>query len=94
MRLGNAIKQLRKQKYLSQGELAKKSNLSQTYLSQIENDKKEPTLSSLKAIVTQLETSLPAIFILALNEQDIREEHRDKYEDLQPLLEEALKIVL
>ena len=50
MNLGNVIKNTRKKKGQTQTEFASLCGITQTYLSQIENNSKEPNLSILKVI--------------------------------------------
>lgn len=84
MDLGTSIKNIRKQKRLTQGELAIKSGITQTYLSQIENNQKEPNLSTLKNISKQLGVPLPIIFFLAMTEDDVPSARRKAFEIVSP----------
>lgn len=84
MNLGNAIKGIRKQKGLTQIELASLCNITQTYLSQIENNSKEPNLSILKSISNNLKIPLPIIFFLSLTEEDIQPNKRDAFKIISP----------
>jgi len=84
MKLGNTIKELRKQKRIPQEFLAEKCGITQAYLSLIENDKKEPNLSTLKVISKALETPLPIIFYLSLSEEDISESKKSLFSQLNP----------
>ncbi|MFN5848632.1 MAG: helix-turn-helix domain-containing protein, partial [Chitinophagales bacterium] len=70
MNLGVTIKKIRQQKGQSQIEFASVVGITQTYLSQIENDVREPNLSTLKKISTHLALPLPILFFLALSETD------------------------
>jgi transcriptional regulator with XRE-family HTH domain len=54
MNLGQIIKKLRQQKGLKQNMFADLCNLSPAYLSQIENNQKDPNLSILKDIIVEL----------------------------------------
>lgn len=63
MKIGNSIKFIRMTKNLSQKDLAKKINISQNYLSLIENDKKKPSLSLLNKISMELEVPLSALIV-------------------------------
>ena len=66
MLVGNAIKTIRKQKKIQQQELSKICNISQTYLSQIENNKKQPNLNILELIGDKLGIPIPVILFLSL----------------------------
>lgn len=82
MDLGRAIARLRKQQCLNQKSLARECSISQTYLSQIENNRKDPNLSTLKEISRALEVPLPILFFLAMNDGDIPEGKREAFGQL------------
>jgi len=84
MDLGNIIKSIRKQKGLTQNEFASSCNITQTYLSQIENNLKEPNLSTLKNISENLKVPLPILFFLALSDEDIQPNKREAFRIVSP----------
>jgi len=84
MDLGKTIKTLRKQKDMTQDAFAEKCEITQTYLSQIENNQKEPNLSILKKISEKLDVPLPIIFYLSMNSEDVPEEKRKAFEMISP----------
>lgn len=84
MNLGTVIKNIRKQRGQTQQEFASSCGITQTYLSQIENNNKEPNLSTLKEISNNLGLPLPILFFLSLNEEDISPEKREVFEKLNP----------
>ena|SRR5688500_3858345 len=86
MNLGAAIKELRRKKAINQTELSLCCDISQTYLSQIENNLKEPTLQTLNTIASELGIPLPFLFFLALDEQDIKPEKIEAYNYVAPSL--------
>ncbi|MBY0433531.1 MAG: helix-turn-helix domain-containing protein [Cyclobacteriaceae bacterium] len=84
MDLGTTIKKLRNQKDMTQEDLAGICGITQTYLSQIENNQREPNLSTLKVISEKLEMPLPIIFYLSMNADDVPEEKRKAFEMVSP----------
>lgn len=84
MKLGNIISSVRKEKGYKQGVLAKELGITQTYLSQIERDKKEPNLSLLKKIAASLGIPLPIIFFFALEADDLPEDKRGMFDQIFP----------
>ena len=86
MDLGITIKNIRKQKKLTQGEFASLCNISPTYLSQIENNLKEPALSVLKTMSVNLEIPLPVLFFLSLTDDDIQPSKKTAYEIMGPAI--------
>lgn len=84
MDLGSIIKKIRKQKGQTQDEFAAVCGITQTYLSQIENNSKEPNLSTLKNISEGLDVPLPILFFLSLNEDDVQAAKRKDFELIAP----------
>ena len=84
MDLGNIIKNIRKQKRLTQIEFASLCGITQTYLSQIESNSKEPTLSTLREISEKLKIPLPILFFLSMTEDDVQPNKRKAFEIVSP----------
>lgn len=84
MDLGATIKNIRKQKGFTQVDFANKCGITQTYLSQIENNQKEPNLSTLKSISNNLTIPLPIVFFLAMDEKDVAPKKRDAFNLVNP----------
>ena len=87
MKVGSVIQEIRRKKNISQGDLAIKLNISQTYLSQIEGDKKTPSMEVLQDISAALEIPVYYLLFKGLEiEKDIIEEKRDAYQKLSPAI--------
>lgn len=84
MNLGLVIKNIRKQKGQTQNEFAALCGITQTYLSQIESNLKEPTLSTLKSISEKLNMPLPILFFLSLTKEDVQPNKRKAFEIVSP----------
>jgi transcriptional regulator with XRE-family HTH domain len=84
MDLGIVIKNMRKKRGLTQSEFATNCGITQTYLSQIEGNLKEPNLSTLKVIGEQLNMPLPILFFLSMNGDDVQPNKRDAFEIVSP----------
>tara|TARA_R110002050_G_scaffold102384_1_gene210910 strand:- start:2037 stop:2327 length:291 start_codon:yes stop_codon:yes gene_type:complete len=84
MDLGNIIKNIRKQKKLTQTEFASSCGITQTYLSQIESNQKEPNLSTLKNISNSLSIPLPILFFLSMTKEDVQPNKRKAFEIVSP----------
>lgn len=84
MDLGNIIKNIRKQKGQTQSEFALSCGITQTYLSQIESNLKEPNLSTLKSISESLDVPLPILFFLSMTEEDIHPNKRQAFQIVSP----------
>lgn len=79
MNLGEAIRNQRKTLKITQSDLAKACEITPSYLSMIEKNKKEPNLSTLKKLSEKLELPLPVLFFKSLDSSDIPKEKRDAY---------------
>lgn len=90
MDLGYTINSIRKQKGIRQGELANMIGLTQTYLSQIENNKRDPNLATLKKISEALAMPLPIIFFLSLDESDIPDRKKVAFKLIGPSVKSML----
>ncbi len=91
MKLGNSITNIRKQKGLKQDELASKSKISTTYLSQIENDRKKLNIDTLERISQALEMPLPILFFLSLELDDVPDEKKQIFTSFFPPFESFIK---
>lgn len=84
MDLGTTLKNLRKQRGQTQQEFATQCGITQTYLSQIESNQKEPNLSTLKSISDKMKVPLPIIFFLSMTEDDIHPSKRKAFGIVNP----------
>lgn len=70
-RIGKAIVAIRSERHISQKDLSEKSGLASGYLSQIENDKKLPSLESLNSICQALNVPVYVFLLKAKIEEGI-----------------------
>ncbi|MCB9234089.1 MAG: helix-turn-helix transcriptional regulator [Bacteroidia bacterium] len=91
MKIGIILKKRRNQVGIKQFELAERCNISQTYLSQIEQGKKEPHLSTLRIICEQLELPMPFVFFLAMEKNDLKEGKEKLFDEISPTLHSIIK---
>ncbi len=94
MNIGNVIRQFRKKKGLKQNELAEKSDISQTYLSQIENNRRFPENKVLQKISKNLSLPIELMFFLSLEKENIPEKKRRYFEILAEPLKEIINDLL
>lgn len=90
MKLGSVIKEARQKLGIKQYELAKLSGITQTYLSQIESNEKEPNISTLKEISSHINLPIPILFFLSLDENDIAKEKRDAFK----MVDQPIKLLI
>lgn len=71
MNIGSAIQMCRTRRQLSQAELASLAGCSISYLSMLENSKRDPTLSTLKKIAAALRVPLEILFFLGADKGEL-----------------------
>jgi len=71
MNIGKAIKLCRTQRGISQAELAQQAKCSVSYLSMLENNKRDPTLSTMTSIAHALRVPTSILFFLGAEEGDL-----------------------
>lgn len=71
MNLGSAIHMCRTRRQLSQAELARLAGCSVSYLSMLENSKRDPTLSMVQSIANGLEVPLEILFFLGAEKGEL-----------------------
>lgn len=92
MKLGKSIKWLRVNKARRvQSLFAQNIGISQTYLSQIESCKKEPSIKVLQKIASYLEIPLPVLFWFGVEDSDLRPEKAEYFRVLKPAIDSLLK---
>lgn len=87
MNLGVSIRTIRKAKGLSQVQLAEMCETSQAYLSQVECNDREPSISFLKSIAEKLDIPLPVIFFHAIDEEDVLPHKKVAFKMAKPVLD-------
>ena len=71
MNLGSAIQMCRTRRQLSQLELAQLAGCSVSYLSMLENSKRDPTLSMVQSIASGLQVPLEILFFLGAEKGEL-----------------------
>jgi len=84
MNIGNTIKQYRKLKKIQQNDLAEKSGISQTYMSQIENGSRVASIETLQKVCNVLDIPFSIMSFLSLDLESISPNKREEYSRIQP----------
>lgn len=71
MDVGRAIRSCRIRRGVSQAEVAQRARCSVSYLSMLENNKRDPTLSTLTRIANALDVPIGLLFVLASEPEDL-----------------------
>jgi transcriptional regulator with XRE-family HTH domain len=83
MTIGEIIKKLRKERKLSQIELADESKISRTYISEIESGKRNPTVEILERIGGVLHIPFPIISYLTLDINSLPVIHQKTFHEIE-----------
>lgn len=84
MKIGKAIRRLRKQQDLNQSQLAELVGITQTALSQIESGAKNPNSGTLKKICDYFQVPELVVYLLATELDDIPLRNREMFEKVFP----------
>ncbi len=90
MNIGEAIKRLRKELGMTQKSFAEEFEISQTYLSQIENNKKTPNLNLIESISHKAEIPLPVLLFLAIETNDVKDDKKELFTLLDPTIKKII----
>lgn len=90
MDLGNAIKTLRKQKKITQKQLAELSEISTNALCSIETGQSFPSKATITKICSSLKIPESYLLLFSITEDDIPEDKRVLYRALAEPLKEGL----
>ncbi|MAE59110.1 MAG: XRE family transcriptional regulator [Halobacteriovorax sp.] len=85
MLIGKTLKEIRSAKGLSLAALAEKSNTTKSYLSKIENEKRDASISTIRAVCKALGVPLNIFILLS---EDVEE---DEYFELNITLKELAR---
>ncbi len=90
MKIGQAIKDIRKHKDIKQYELATAIGISQTSLSQIEADLKYPHTKTLKKIAKAFDIPEQLIYFLSIKDSDVPKSKKELYVALFPIVKDLI----
>ena len=93
MKIGQAIRILRKNDLSKQGEFADSIGISQAYLSGIENGHKKPSLEVIQKIAESLEVPLAVLFWFGVEREDVSEDKQYIYDILKPSIDNLINEV-
>lgn len=83
MNIGKVIRWCRQQRGASQGEVALAAECSVSYLSMLENNKRDPTLSTITKIAHALQVPVGVLFVMAADRSDLGKIDRRLTDELQ-----------
>lgn len=93
MNIGNAIRELRKTRNLSQEELATRAGITQAALSAIEIKGVRPSSETLTSLCNVLGVPESLIYVMGMEKGDVPEHKQFIYDQLYPLIQDLVKKV-
>jgi len=94
MNIGKSIIKLRVNKLnQSQRFFADQIGITQSYLSQIENGKKQPSTDLLQKIAELLKTPLPILFWFAIDETDVNTNKIEHFNFIKPTIDKMIESI-
>lgn len=90
MDLGHAFKELRFKRKARQGYICNQAGISQTYLSQIENGLKVPSIEVINGLCAIYKVPPAIVFWMATKEQDVQKGKRSIYNELKPHIDNLI----
>lgn len=93
MKIGEQIKKIRKGKGFSQKIFADICEISQAYLSQIENDRKLPNISVINTLSEKLHIPVACIMFLSIEQSDVKENKLGLYNTFKPTIDQLIKSI-
>lgn len=94
MNIGNAIKQIRTDKNISQAKLAELTGISPTSLSQIENGIKSPSTKNRNKICSALLIPEALIYFYGLEKSDVNVKNKKTYDIVYPAIMDMVRKLL
>jgi XRE family transcriptional regulator, regulator of sulfur utilization len=94
MNIGQGLKEVRLKKGLRQGNFAKQIGISQTFISQIENGSRNPSLDLLQKIASFYQLPLAVLLWFSVDEADIQEGKQRAFKLMKPSIDAMIESVL
>lgn len=91
MKIGVTLKKIRKDRKLTQVEFAKICGINQTYLSEIEQGHKIPTIPTLERIAKKLKIPVEVLSFLSLTKDDIDPKKKKSFESIKSATDALIK---
>lgn len=91
MNIGNALRDFRKAKNIKQYVAAGGVGITQTYLSQIEAGKKDPSTEVIKKMGDFYQVPIVFVLFKAIDETDVQPEKRELFLQIKPLINSLIE---
>ena len=88
--IGDGITIARKKSGMTQGDLAEKVCVSQTHLSQVETNLKDPSMKLIYKISEVLEVPTPILFWFGFKREEIQDNQKQIFDILKPSIDDCM----
>jgi transcriptional regulator with XRE-family HTH domain len=93
MDIGDVIASVRRRKRLERIAFAKSLKISASYLSQVENNRKKPSIKLLKAIARELNVPLSVLLFDTLEDKHFPDESsKELFKKIQPIMDDLVEL--
>ena len=93
MTIGESIRIVRTRLGLKQGELARRTGVTQSLVSLIENGRRQPTVGLVERLCQAMDVPPQLVLLLACELREVRDEYREVLEKLSLAMLELLQAV-
>lgn len=90
MNIGTALLKARKDTGLKQNEVAVRTGLSQTYMSQIEGGTKIPSIEVIEKLAKEYKIPFPIMMWHSLTEKDVQKSKLSEFRKLKPFIDNLI----
>lgn len=91
MNIGESLRRIRFEKNMKQTDVAAKAKITQTYLSQLEKGRKEPSQSVIAKLSKVYNVPAGVIMFYAMEEKDVQKNKLEHFRKLKPVIDELIK---
>lgn len=93
MSLGKVIKTIRVNQKINQRDYAEKIGTSQVYMSQIEKDRKMPSIDVIKAVALDAGVPVGVLLWFAVDQPDVPSENIEEFKRLKPSIDKNIRVI-
>lgn len=90
MNIGKGIKQIREKSGINQVAFAELIGITQSYMSQIESNKKKPSIDLLEKISQQVFIPLPILLWFTVDVGDVKDGMEESFKTMKPSIDELI----
>jgi transcriptional regulator with XRE-family HTH domain len=94
MSTGTALKVIREHRKKTQTDVSRRLKVSQTYLSQIETEKREPSTEMLRKLCKYYKVPPIVVHWMAVEEKDVEKRKQPIFRELKPAIDDLIQALI